>query len=221
MKVLKSILKFIKSVFKITLFVILLGLVTAGIDYTRIINGETPLFNISSTNIETNKQTFQGIFYTAERKVRISDKEPLMESKNIKYNFLTKNIKVPKQFKEETFDFKIEIEEEEECQNKIEKYYEGEKIDIYTNCLKSLKIQTEEKLELKEYIVKNTTIMNQIINKLGYMGMYKNTKTLVFETRENDSSINKRLTIYKCDNEKEIYYIGNKEEFYQDTFCKS
>ena len=195
-------MKILKSILKIIIFVILLGLVTAGIDYTRMINGETPLFNISSMNPKTNKQTFRGLFYIGERKIRSSEKEPLVESKNIKFRFLTFDIKVPKQFKEETVELKLETEEDVECQNKIEKYFEGENIEVYTNCLKSIQIQTEEKSDLKEYLSKDT-------------------KTLVFNSREKDPIINNSLTIYKCDGEKEIYYVGKKEDFYQNDFCKS
>ena len=213
-------MKFLKLILKIVLLVILLGVITAGIDFYRLKNGEIPIFNISSMDDKTNIQTFRGLFYIGERKVRSSGVEPLIDSKNIKYRFLVFDIDILKQSNEDDSDMKIQIDAKGDCQNEIEKLYEDDHLEVYTNCLNGIKIQLNQVFDLKVYISKNPLIMNEIVNKLGYMGLYKDTNILVFDSREKDPIFNQGITIYQCDTEKDTYYIGKKGDFYQKGICE-
>ena len=210
--------KLLNTIKDLLILTLLLGLVTAGIDYTRLINGEMPLFNIKSANKNTHIETFRGLFYIAERKYRTSTNEPLTDSTRIKYKFLTFNIKVPKQFKDVKTDYKIHTEEIKDC-NKIESYYKKDDLEINTYCLKEIKVITDKEEELNKVLENNQKIIDIIVNKLGYMGYYKQTKILYFKSRDNNSFTNNGLAIYMCNNKK-TYYIGPKDMEYQENFCK-
>ena len=97
-----------KLIKKLLFLFVLLGALSTGIDYARITAGETPVFNKKSYNSKTHVERFRGLFYIAERKVKSSVNEPLVDSSDIKFKVLTFKIDVPRQFKEQTFEFSLE-----------------------------------------------------------------------------------------------------------------
>ena len=63
---------FLKAIKNLLVIVIVLGFLTAGVDYARMNAGDAPIFNIKSYDQTTNIQTYRGLFYVAERKVKAS-----------------------------------------------------------------------------------------------------------------------------------------------------
>jgi hypothetical protein len=213
----KKILSYIK---KIILIIIIIGLATLGIDYLRMTSGEVPIFNISSYNSKTKIQTFTGLFYKAQRKVAVSTSESLVDSSKIKFSVFTINLNVPKQYKEETFNYTIVTKETKNCTSPVTLYYADKDIKVYTYCLDSIKIKSDNKSkDLITYLEKDNTILDDIDSKLSYNGLNPDDTVLYF-TSSNDSFTNYGLTMYRCSKENiNDVYIGPKDMTFQSDFC--
>ena len=210
----------LNTIKKILIFILLLGTITAGIDYLRMKSGELPIFNIKKYNDKQQIETFRGLFYIGERTIKRDKNEPLIDSYNMKYSFLIFDLDVPKKFKEQSFDYKLEIEEKSSCEEKEELYYNNSNYKIYTRCINSIKVAKDDNEELNNYLEKDKTIINDIINKLGYVGTYKNSNILMFTSRLDDSFTNKDITIYKCDEENNTFYITLSNSEFNENFCR-
>ena len=83
-----------KLIIKIILLFFLGCFVTAGIDLYRINNNKLPVFCSNEYNSRTGIQSFNGMVYTASRKVYASRDESLKDSSNIKFKIIGFNIKI-------------------------------------------------------------------------------------------------------------------------------
>ena len=209
-----TIFKFIN---KVIILVLIFGFVTAGIDYFRMKNGEIPIFNQSQYNLKTSKQTFTGLFYKAERNVLVSPNESLNDSSNIQYKLFVFPLNVSVQKKKENTDFKIFGQGSLECSGLSKLYFANLDIKVYTYCLDDIFIKEKTNKILLSYLEKDTSILDTINNKFGYMGVYQNI--MEFRSREDDS-FDEGLVMYQCrgDNMNDIYFapIGTLP---QNDFC--
>lgn len=217
-----------KTIIRCLFLFILVGALSTGIDYARIIAGETPVFNIKSYNEKTHIQRFRGLFYIAERKVKNNVAEHLVDSSEIKFKVLTLEIDVPKQFKEQTFEFSLETKNEETCQTS-KLIYADRAIKIYTYCLEEVTIvdnTNNKKDSLENYLKNDYTIIDDIDSKLLFLGtVADNTQgstgnILRFKSAE-DKFTNKGLELYRCN---KLYvndvYIAPKGTGIIEDFCK-
>ena len=194
-----------KLIKKLLFLFVLLGALSTGIDYARITAGETPVFNKKSYNSKTHVERFRGLFYIAERKVKSSVNEPLVDSSDIKFKVLTFKIDVPRQFKEQTFEFSLETKNEETCQaSKL--IYADRAIKIYTYCLEEVNVidnSTNKKDTLVNYLKNDYTIIDDIDSKLIFLGTKadntqgSNGSILRFKS-EDDSFTNNGLELTKA-----------------------
>lgn len=217
-----------KIIKKILLLVILLGAISTAVDYTRIMAGETPIFNIKEYNQKTKVQTFKGLFYKAERTVYASTKEKLVDSKNIKFKILFLEINVPKQFIEKKFEFSVETKVEETC-SESKLLYADRAIKIYTYCLEEVNIidnSNDKKDTLLNYLYNDYTIIDDIDSKLTFLGTdndntQDSTGTILKFKSAEDKFTNNGLVMYRCN---KLYvndvYIAPKDTPIREDFCK-
>ena len=210
---------FLKAIKNLLVIVIVLGFLTAGVDYARMNAGDAPIFNIKSYDQTTNIQTYRGLFYVAERKVKASVDEPLVDSSNMQYKILIFDLKVPRKFN--TADtFTIETKVTSNCHEQSKLYFANLKVKVYTYCLDEISIKDGGKSkELLSYLEKDHKIIEDIDNKLDFTGIYKDKTTLMFQAK-NDEFTNNGLTMYRCnkDNINDVYFAPNDTPFMKD-FC--
>lgn len=211
----RTILNAIKNVL---IVIIVFGFATAGIDYSRMNSGEVPLFNLSSYNQKTNIQNYRGLFYIAERKVKASTKEPLVDSTNMKFKILVFDVNVPRKFNT-TNTFTVETKETKDCDGKSILYYADMKIKVYTYCLDSINIKEGKSESLASILKKDISIIDDIDNKLDFYGVYKDNSTLEFHDKK-DEFTNNGLSMYRCNKENiNDVYIAPKDTTFKDDFC--
>ena len=210
---------FLTAIKNVLIIIILLGFLTAGVDYVRMNSGDVPIFNISSYNQTSNIETCRGLFYVDERKVKASTNEPLVDSTDMQYKILVFDLNVPRKFNTEDT-FTLETAVTSNCQEKSKLYYADLKIKVYTYCLDSISIKDgNETRNLYSYLEENHKIIEDIDNKLAFTGVYKDNTTLMFEDR-NDSFTNNGLTMYRCNktNIKDVYFAPDNTGF-RSEFC--
>ena len=213
---------------RLLLLFVLLGALSTGIDYARITAGETPVFNIKQYDSKTHIQRFRGLFYVAERKVKTSVNEQLVDSSDIKFKVLTFKIDVPRQFKEQSFVFSVETKNEETC-SASKLIYADRAIKIYTYCLEEINIvdnNTNKKDSLFNYLKNDYTIIDDIDSKLLFLGTKadntqgSNGSILRFKSEE-DNFTNNGLEMYRCN---KLYvndvYLAPKGTGIIEDFCK-
>lgn len=217
-----------KTIKRLLFLFVFVGALSTGIDYARITAGETPVFNIKSYDAKSHIQKFRGLFYIAERKVKTSVSEHLVDSTDIKFKVLAFEIDVPRQFKEQTFEFSLETKNEETCQaSKL--IYADRAIKIYTYCLEEINIidnTNNKKDTLLNYIKNDYTIIDDIDSKLLFLGtVADNTQgsagnILRFKSAE-DKFTNNGIELYRCN---KLYvndvYLAPKGTGILEDFCK-
>ncbi len=217
-----------KTIMKLLFSFLFIGVLITGIDYARITAGEVPIFNIKEYNSKTHVQKFRGLFYVAERKVKNSESELLVDSSDIKFKVLTFDIDVPKQFKDQVFEFSVETKNEETCTSS-KLIYADRAIKIYTYCLDEINIidnSTKKKDTLLNYLKNDYTIIDDIDSKLLFLGTQtdntqgSNGSILRFKSEE-DKFTNNGLELYRCN---KLYvndvYIAPKGTGIIEDFCK-
>lgn len=212
-------INFFRTIKKILIVIILLGLSSAGIDLIRMNNNKLPIFNLKKYDPNNKIQIFRGIFYQAKRTIKASPKESLIDSKDIKFTFIIFNIKTSQNFETEEIDYNIETTETTNCTENAKLYYADEKIKVYTYCLEKINIiNKNKKEELIDYLKKDNQIIDEIDSRLTYLGLYSDLSTLMFQSPDNYS--NNGLKMYRC-NKKNIndVYIGPKDLEFQADFC--
>ena len=210
-----------KTIYKVTLLIVIAGALTTGLDYTRVSSGDKPMFNVKFYNNKTKKQTFQGVFYKATRKVRNDPNEPLTESSNIKFKLLNKyDVKVPTEYKNTTIDYAIETKEVENCQEQSKLYYANENIKVYTYCIESFQVTADNKKEeLISALKENPDLIDEIDSKMGFTGIHYNGTTQMYMSRD-DEYTNNGLAMFKCNNNGITdIYLGPRNMQMQPDFC--
>lgn len=209
--------KVFRFIIRIIILVILLGAITAYLDYTRMSSGDLPIFNINDYNNTTKIQTFKGLFYTAKRKVRVNINESLIDSNSISFKIFSYKLAIPKQFKEETYDYQLEAQETDNCQEPAKVYYVSENIKIYTYCLDYIKVKDNKTTDLDISLTNNEKLLDDILSKLNYLGLNPNSNVSLFQSDDNFSS---NLKVYQCHNEEiNDIYIGSSNMEYQLDYC--
>ena len=66
------------------------GAATAYLDYDRLVNGEIPVFCKKIYNETQKIETFRGLFYVADRKIKYDTREQLYLSSDVHYRYLNK-----------------------------------------------------------------------------------------------------------------------------------
>ena len=213
-------IKFLNKIKIFLITIIIIGFLTAGIDYLRMTSGDVPIFNLSSYAEKERIQTYRGLFYVAERKVTVSTAEPLVDSKDMKYKILVFDVEVPRQFKEVNEEFTIVTNTIANCTEESKLYFADEKVKIYTYCLESIKVNKDNKeKDLIKYLEKDSSIIDDIDSKLDYTGLYKDRTTLVFRQKE-DSFTSQGITMYRCNKENiNDVYLAPENTPFKDDFC--
>ena len=210
---------FLLSFKNVLVIIIMLGFLSAGIDYVRMNSGDVPIFNISSYDQTSNIETFRGLFYIAQRKVKASVNEPLVDSSDMQYKILIFDLKVPRKFNS-TDTFTLETKVIDNCHDRSVLYFANTKIKVYTYCLESINITDGGKTkDLLSYLEKDHKIIDDIDNKLDFTGIYKDKTTLMFQAK-NDEFTNNGLTMYRCNKEyiNDVYLAPNDTPFMSE-FC--
>lgn len=210
---------FLKAIKNVLVIIIMLGFLSAGIDYVRMNSGDVPIFNISSYDQTSNIETFRGLFYIAQRKVKASVNEPLVDSSDMQYKILIFDLKVPRKFNSADT-FTLETKVIDNCHDKSVLYFANTKIKVYTYCLESINITDGGKTkDLLSYLEKDHKIIDDIDNKLDFTGIYKDKTTLMFQAK-NDEFTNNGLTMYRCNKEyiNDVYLAPNDTPFMSE-FC--
>lgn len=210
-----------KSLKTIILLFIVFCFMTIYIDYQRILKQEKPIFNISSYNENTRKETFNGFFYKVTREIKSSPKEPLEESKNIKMTVFNQIIKLPK-FKTKKLKYTLLNNQIINCNEESKLYYSNKDIKIYTYCISSLKVKEsnkKESIDLIEYLKEDYKIIYDIKSHFKYNGLYQDMQTLIYKVNDTKFT-NDQLMIYECNKENvnDIYIVPKNTEFRED-FC--
>ncbi len=210
----------LKTIRNFLIFVILFGTFTAFLDYNNMVGGSLPVFCVSKYDEAKHFQSFRGMFYQASRVTKVNDKESLLESSDINFYVLTKQINIPSQFKEKKFEFTLSVTPSSECLNPSVLYFGNDKTKIYTYCLDKIDVVEngkKDKKELLTYLEKDTSIIEDVIQNMNYRGLYRDNLTEVFES-SNDFSDNK-IKIYKCNNDVKDIYIVPGDVDMQEDFC--
>ena len=212
--------KILNTIKNILIIILLLGFITAGIDYLRINSGEVPIFNIKSYNERSKIETFRGLFYISTRKVTISETEDLTDSTKITFKILVFDLKVPRQYKEPKTEYTLETKTTENCTEPAKLYYADKNIKVYTYCLDSIKVKENNKeKELAEYLKKDSLFTEDIDSKLDYTGLANDKTTLMFQNK-NDSFTNEGISLYRCHKENiNDVYFAPKDTPMQADFC--
>ena len=211
----------LKSLRNLLIFVILVGSLTAFIDYTRMVSSEGPLFSISSFNEKSGIQSYRGLFYQASRRVKVNKDEPLSDSSEITYTVLTKKISIPSNSSNDSFLFSLDTKSSEFCSNSS-LYYADNDIKVYTYCLDSIDVKELGKKSaepLLSYLEKDNSIIFDIVQNVPFMGLYNDNSTEFFKSIDT-SFTESGLIIYQCNKPyiNDIYLLPLTASF-QPDFC--
>lgn len=216
-------MKVIKLIRNLLIIVVILGVLTAYIDYTRMTKGYTPLFNKEFYNEKTKIETYRGIFYIAERTIKLDKKESLSSSSNIKYKFLKYELDIKKVNNKKESDILVFTKEQNECDKNSKLIYADLNRKYYTYCLESIKIKenNNKSKDLLEYIKKDDEIIKILESNMEYRGLYKDGTTQMFKT-EIDNISNNGLAMYICNtkNINDVYIVPRNTEMMSNDFCK-
>ena len=212
--------RFVRFIKIFLISILVCGFFMALIDYSRMNSGDVPIFNIRSYDSKTKIQTFRGLFYIAERKIWANENESLVDSSDMKYKILVFDLKVPRKFKNNESNLKIETKQASDCSGGAILYYADLDIKVYTYCLDDIKLLKDDKKKpLLDYLSKDNKIIDDIDYGLGYAGLYIDGSTMMFNSFDNDFT-NEGLTMYRCHktNINDVY-IGPKDMDFQPDFC--
>ena len=182
------IMKILKVIRNIIILVFVFGVTTAFIDYTRMMGGDGPIFNISTYNKVKKIQSYRGLFYQASRVTKVNDQEALEDSSDIKFYVLTIPIDVPSSFKESKFEFSIKTTQNSNCNGVSTLYYADEDIKVYTYCLDSisvLEVGKDKEESLLTYLNKDNKVVEDIMDNMAFTGLYGDNRTQRYKTVDN------------------------------------
>lgn len=217
----ESIMKFLKLIRNIIFLVIIFGAVTAFVDYTRMLSGSEPIFNISSYNSSKHVENYRGLFYQASRKTKVNNQESLMDSSEIKFFVLTKQIDVPSQFNEDKFEYIIKPVSSDGCDGASKLYYADTNIKIYSYCIDSFSVienGTNKEDDLLKHLKEDKDFSEDLIQKMTFMGLYSDKTTEIYRSLDDFSSMD--IAMYKCNTPgiNDLYIVPKGTPFMAD-FC--
>lgn len=217
----EAIMKFLKLIRNIIFLVIIFGAVTAFVDYTRMLSGSEPIFNISSYNSSKHVENYRGLFYQASRKTKVNNQESLMDSSEIKFFVLTKQIDVPSQFNEDKFEYIIKPVSSDGCDGASKLYYADTNIKIYSYCIDSFSVienGTNKEDDLLKHLKEDKDFSEDLIQKMTFMGLYSDKTTEIYRSLDDFSSMD--IAMYKCNTPGiNDLYIGPKGTPFMADFC--
>ncbi len=200
--------------FKILILIVIVGIATCFIDYTRVLNNEEPLFAIKSYDKKTKTQTYRGLFYIVDRKITISKDESMKDSKNIIFKVLLFRLNLEARKVNEVAKLNVSYTSNKDC-NVSNLIYATEDIKIYSYCLDDLTIkENNKKIEFSNYFK-----TNKIIELLPFYGMDDDKTTEIYI---DDKSYSKDgFKVYKCNNNEDnkSLYFTDLDTRKQPDFC--
>ena len=208
-----NILKLIRNVI---LFVLFFGIFSAIFDYSRMVKGQLPIFNMSSYDSYKHIQSFKGIFYNASRLVKVDINEPLEKSSNLNFTVLIKKINISLD-KDVSSNAVFKPVRSNSCSNISNLYYADLDKKIYSYCFDGFSIINDSKEDDFFNSLKNdNSIIDKLIDNMTFSG-YSNS-FLVYRSTNGYSSTD--ITIYKCnlDNNNDIYIVPSGTSYMSD-FC--
>ncbi len=213
-------IKLLKSIIKIILLIVFLVCVMTGIDYYRMYHGEIPIFNTSYYNSRTRTQTYKGVFYVATREYYASIREPLEDSRKLRFYLFSFSLPIPEIRKKQEVSFQVETKEQDVCGESSVLYYADLDKKVYLYCLDDISINDQGKKDsLFNLLSKDNGIIDKTLNHMDFMGIYLDQSTLMFQSGRDNIS-NNGLKIFQCNS---FYvndiYIGPKSMAFHDDFC--
>lgn len=200
--------------------VVIFGAATAYVDYDRLENGKLPVFCQESYNSIQKVETFRGLFYIAERKVRRDPKERLGISSDVHFRFLHKNLTVQVKPIINQRDFVLYVTPSLTCPNLI-LYHELENKKVYTDCIASIKYKKKDESEskdLNEVLTEESSALDDVIIRASFTGI-DNDKTTEKYIMKDTTVTDRVFYIYKCHNgsNRNVYITMNPNK---SKYCK-
>lgn len=197
------------------IIILLISLITYTIDYTKIKNGKLPIFTFK---IETKEKiNYFGLGYKVERFITNMNSKSLYEDNNVKIGFWFYTFDVELKPKETKYDFLIETNIENNCNNmKFVYYITKENNRIFTICLSKINVKFSDTIyDLDEALEKNIITFEDIISKMTLFDtLDENTKIYT----DDKILSNQGLKIFECNNKN--YYIVPTNLEYKNEYCK-
>ena len=151
--------KIIKGFIKLLFLLFLLFLISSGVDYLRMKNGDLPMFCVSRYNPNKNMQLFIHPFYSAQRKVRASTEEPLADSSRVSFHLLGFSLPIERIYIEDKENLTVSTKEISNCSEKAKLYYANLFIKVYTYCLDDIQVTVNDKNDtLLSYLEKDLSV---------------------------------------------------------------
>lgn len=193
--------------------IVFVGAGSAYYDYTRITDGLTPVFCKRSYDERSKVETFRGLFYVAERTVKVSTEETLNISSDISYRFLNQRLNIKVKAPKDEYDFVLLVTPAIQCPSPSKLYYEWEYNKLYLDCVIDIKVKekdSKEAISLKEDLEKNPSRVEDILKNFDFVGIANDKSTERYVTKDTSFS-NKKLYAYRCHNQesKDIYITMN------------
>ncbi len=206
------------------ILIISLGIIFCSVDYNKVKSGEMPLFVIAQHDKRGPEINYFGLGYRVVRNPGVSYKQPIYSDNYVKFGFWFYTWKIKMNKPAIDYIRIIETSVTKNCDEKEVLYYALSDKDIYTYCLDSVKIKENNKpVELKDYIVDNPDIIDEISNAITVDTIYKDGGTTLYRDNGVTEYTNNGIAIIKCntiDGNRDIY-IGPKNMEYKNNFCKS
>ena len=205
--------RFLETLKELILLFLLLGFGSALIDYARINAGSKPLFSTKSFDSYNKIESYQGLFYTASRKITSNIEEDFIRSSKINYQLFTLDIPIVHSFKPVDMDYQLIAQESDNCNSKL--YYKDSNRKIYLSCIDSIELKDNANNQTEDFLdslKKDPSLIEDVLSKCNFIKA--NNNLVVYQS--DDSILLPKIRIYECPN-KDIYFSLNGE--YQDDFC--
>ncbi len=212
-----SLLKIIRNLLIIAIF---FGIVSAYIDYSRVIVGEKPVFCISTYNYDAHKESFRGLFYIVDRDVKYDPYERLEMSSNIKYRFLNQKLDITVPRTKVAKDYVLFVNKSLHCPLPSKLLVELEDKKVFIDCIDSIKYKTikdKEYKDLGEVLKEKPKLLDTFINDLSFMGICNDKTTEIYKSLD-DVFVNQTLYVYRCKGQvNDVYITTNPRK--ESNYC--
>ena len=215
-------MEFLKKVRNLLFIFVIVGGVTAYIDYTRMIEGENPVFCKSTYDEKAKEETCRGIFYIENRDIKQSPREKLNISSNVRYRIANQIIPIKLKSPKVTKDFVLYVTPSITCPSPSHLFYENDNQKIYLDCIASIKVKDKnqkESKDLKDALEENPSLIEDIIKNLSFTGYETDNTTEKYITTTDEFS-NKKITVYRCSNNINDIYLTMNNTMAEDYCTK-